>query len=354
METNDDIFLLEATLQQTDDKHLPWQEREWTIGTISGLRPGRRAVGVIEHGTYADGTPLQSPVHVLVGAEEGPVLYVQAAVHGNEVNGVEVLRRVVSGLNPEQMCGALIVVPVANGPGLLARQRHNSFDREDMNRVWPGKADGMISSQMAYNLYNQAIRHAQYVIDLHTANSHTLLHVVYGRGDEASRELAEVFGVGILLEENLNDNLKQSRFDGKLRNTLTARGVAAITPELGGNDHFEEGNIALGVRGIFNVMKHLGMLQGEIELPAQPQITLYGSHLDKVRAHQGGIWVAQIKGGDVVKQGQSLGFIYSIRTFEIVEQVAAPYDGYVLGTSDLPIVNTGDNLANICRIDSSI
>lgn len=339
-------------MQQTHDKHIPWQERQWTIGTAADVQAGTRAMGLIEHGTYADGTPLQSPVHVLVGADEGPVLYVQAAVHGNEVNGVEVLRRVVSGLDPRQMSGVLIVVPVSNGPGLLMRQRRNPFDQEDMNRVWPGKLDGMASQQMAYNLYHQAIRHAQYVIDLHTANSKTLLHVVYGSDDEASRKLAGVFGLEVLLEETVNDDLKQARFLGKLRNTLTARGVPAITPELGGNDHFEEENIALGVRGVLNVMKHLGMLKGAIEPPDRPQITLYGSHLDKVRAHQGGIWVAQIKGGDRVKVGQQLGHIYSMRTFEVVEQVVAPYDGYVLGSSDLPIVNTGDNLVNLCRMDS--
>jgi predicted deacylase len=339
-------------LQHTNDIHLPWQERQWHIGTVSDARPGKRVTGLIEHGTYADGTPWQSPVHVLVGSQEGPVLYVQAAVHGNEVNGIEVLRRVVSSLNPEQMSGALIVVPVANGPGVLMRQRHNPFDREDMNRVWPGKLEGQASQQMAYNLYHQAIRHAQYVIDLHTANSNTLLHVVYGSGEEESRRLAEVFGLKVLLEESITDDLKQSRFLGKLRNVLTAQGVAAITPELGGNDHFEERNIASGIRGVTNVMKHLGMLAGAVEPPDEPQITLYGSHLDKVHAHQGGIWVAQVKGGEQVKRGQQLGHIYSLRTFEVVEQIAAPYDGYVLGTADLPIINTGDNLVNLCRTDN--
>src|SRR5579859_675690 len=346
------LFPLEAILQHTDDKQTPWHDQLWDIGTLIGIRAGSRTTGVIEHGTYADGTPLQSPLHVLVGVEAGPVLYVQAAVHGNEVNGVEVLRRVVSSLNPAAMRGVLIVVPVTNGPGLLTRQRFNPFDKEDMNRVWPGNLSGTTSRQMAYNLYHQAIRYANYVIDLHTANSNTQLHVVYGRGDETSRRLAEVFGVGVLLEENVDENLKQARFLGKLRNTLTAQGVAAITPELGGNDHFEEGNIALGVRGVLNVMKHLGMLSGELELPEKPQITLYGSHQDKVRAHQGGIWVAQVTGGDQVVRGQQLGFIYSLRTFEIVEQIDAPYAGYVLGTTDLPIVNTGDNLVNLCRIET--
>ena len=89
-----------------------------------------------------------------------------------------------------------------------------------MNRVWPGQTHGSTSSQMAYNLYQQAIRHANYVIDLHTASSHYLLHVVYGAGDHASRELAEVFGLDLLLEEEVDQKLKEARFQGKLRNVL--------------------------------------------------------------------------------------------------------------------------------------
>lgn len=339
-------------MQQTNDQHLSWQEREWSIGPLTAVRAGTRTIGLVEHGTYADGTSLQSPLHLLVGAYAGPILYVQAAVHGDEVNGIEVLRRIVRSLDPQHMSGILIVVPVTNGPGVFVRQRTNPFDREDMNRVWPGKLSGSASQQMAYNLYNQVICHAEYVIDLHTANSNTLLHVVYGNGDATSRTLAEIFGLDVLLEETVDENLKQSRFLGKLRNTLVAAGIPAITPELGGNLHFEEEHIVRGVRGVTNVMKHLGMLEGAIEPPDKPQITLYGSHLDKVRSHQGGVWIAQVRGGDQVQQDQALGSIYSIRTFEVIEEVIAPYDGYVLGISDLPIVNTGDNLVNLCRLNS--
>lgn len=292
-------------------------------------------------------------MHVLVGAEEGAVLYVQAAVHGDEVNGVEVVRRVVSALDPKHMRGVLIAIPVVNGPSFIHHQRRNPFDEEDMNRIWPGNVRGLTSQQMAYHLYNQAVRHAQYVIDLHTANSNTVLHVVYGRGDEASRKMAEVFALPVSLEENVNKELTQARFTGKLRNTLTANGIAAITPELGGNNYFEEQNIVRGVRGVTNVMTYLAMLEGTIEPPEQPQITLYGSHLDKVRATHGGIWVAQVQAGTHVSKGQPLGYTYSIRTFAAVESPIAPYDGYVTGTADVPTVNIGDALVAICRLEKA-
>lgn len=330
----------------------PWHERTWHIGTITDARAGTRRAGLIEHGSYADGTPAQTPVHILVGAAEGPVLYVQAGVHGDEVNGVEVVRRIVTSTQPSQLHGTLIAVPVANGPGFLHHQRRNPFDEEDMNRIWPGNIRGLTSQQMVYNLYMQAVRHAQYVIDLHTANSNTVLHVVYGRGDEASRKMAKVFGLDVLLEEAVDQELQQARFTGKLRNTLTAEGIAAITPELGGNLYFEESNIVRGVRGVTNVMKYLGMIEGSIEPPEGQQITLYGSHLDKVRAKQGGIWVAEVRAGMKVSKGQSLGHTYSIRTFEAVESPIAPYDGYVTGTADVPTVNIGDALVSICRLEA--
>jgi predicted deacylase len=189
------------------------------------------------------------------------------------------------------------------------------------------------------------------VIDLHTANSKTLLHVVYSHDDAGSRKLAEVFGVEVLLEEDVREEQKQARFMGKLRNVLNMHGVAAITPELGGNNYFEEENIVLGVRGVTNVMKYLGMLEGGIVPPARPQVTIYGSHLDKVRASRGGIWVAEVKAGERVRKGQGLGHIYSIRTFEVTERLSAPYDGFVLGTADVPIINIGDALVAICRLE---
>ena len=329
--------------------NLPWREREWTAGSAVG-RAGTKTVGMIEHGSTADGSVLRNAVHLVVGAQEGPVLYVQAAVHGDEVNNVEVLRQVLASLDPQRMRGVLIAIPVINGPAFLARRRQNPIDREDMNRVWPGEKDGSTSSQMAFHLYQEAIRQAHYVIDLHTASSNYVLHVVYGAGDAASRKLAEVFGLEVLLEEEVDQKLKQARFQGKLRNVLNALGIPAITPELGGTNRIEPANVALGVRGVTNVMKHLGMLTGEIALPNNPQITLKGSHLDDVITTQGGFWLPQVKAGDRVREGDILGHVYSLLTFEVSETVLAPYNGYVLGGPDSPVVNFGDDVANLCLI----
>lgn len=328
---------------------LPWSERTWTIGSARELRPGSKTIGTIEHGVTADGMQVSNAVHIVLGNEEGPVLYVQGAVHGNEVNPVEVLRQIVHALDPQQLKGALIAVPVVNGPAFTARQRANPLDKEDMNRVWPGRPNGSTSSVMAYNLYQQAIRHANYVVDLHTASSGSLLHVVYGAGDEASRKLAEAFGLEFLLEEAVDEKLKEARFQGKLRNVLNARGVPAITPELGGANRIEPDNVAQGVQGVQNVLKYLGMLPGEVVPPAHPQRTLRGSHLDQITATHGGFWVPQVKGGDYIKEGEIFGHVYTLQTFEIAETIRAPYNGYVLGIPDSPTANFGSGVVNFCR-----
>ncbi len=190
-------------MQQPESKQHPWHQRQWQIGTVVGFRAPGKATDFIEHGHSADGTALQSAVHVLVGTQEGPVLYVQAAIHGDEVNGVEVLHRLLLERDPNALSGVVIIVPVANGPGFIHHRRRNCFDEEDMNRVWPGKEHGSMSQQIASHLSQHAIRHADYVVDLHTASSNTLLHVVYAQGDEKSRKLAEVFGVGVLLEQRV-------------------------------------------------------------------------------------------------------------------------------------------------------
>ena len=153
-------------MQQPESKQISWHERQWQIGTVVGLHPSSKALGFIEHGSSADGTSLQSAVHVLVGAQEGPVLYVQAAIHGDEVNGVEVLRRLVTELDPTSLRGVLIVVPIANGPGFIQHRRRNFLDEEDMNRVWPGKESGWISRANSLSHVSTSYLSRRLVIDL--------------------------------------------------------------------------------------------------------------------------------------------------------------------------------------------
>jgi len=334
---------------ETDGTAVDWPGRVWKAGTAQA-QAGQKVSGLIDYGSSADGSTLASPVCLLIGRQAGPCLYVQAAVHGNEINGIEVLRRVLEELDPVALSGAIIAVPVVNPSGFVNDARRNQFDREDMNRVWPGKEGGQASQQSTLALYREAVSQADYIVDLHTAGAGTLLHVVYGQGDPASRALAEAFGVGVLLEEPVSEDWKQARFAGKLRNLAASKGVPSITPELGATSTFEEPSILAGVRGLLNVLKHLKMLEGEPELPAR-QVTLIGSHLDQVRARQGGLFVAQVRPGEMVTEGQVLGFTYSVRDFQPVEIFHAPYAAMILSVTARPITNTGSGVVSLGLIE---
>jgi len=314
-----------------------------TAGT-AGAAAGEKRFGSIEAGTLATGTPIEVPVCVVNGgAGDGPRLYVQALCHGSEINGLEALRRVLVALDPAQMRGILVAVPVANTVAFMHKERRTSFDNEDMNRVWPGKPDGALSARMAHAIWNGAILGADYLVDLHTGSSTMLTHSVFGEGDDASEQLARVFGTEYLLMEEHDEEWRQARFAGKLRNVAVEAGIPSITPELGGNAKFEEARIREGEAGVRNVMIHLGMIDGEITRPARQVIVR--NHLTRVTVSHGGIFLRAVQPGDEVSVGTPLGTIISARDFSELETVRSPLDGIVLSHVENPILNTGDSCA---------
>ncbi len=304
---------------------------------------GQRSFGVLPIGSLADGTPVEIPVVVVNGARPGKRLFVQAGVHGKELNPIEVLRRVVTDLDPAELSGLLVGVLIANPLSFEARDRRAPYDQEDMNRVWPGKPDGAISQRMAHAIYEGGVRGSDALVDLHTGYSTMLTHTVFGEGDAASEELARVFGTEALLMEEHDEDWQRARFAGKLRNTAVADGIPAITPELGGHSRFEEGRIAEGVTGVLNVLKHLGMLPGEIVRPARQFVVR--NHLTRVTVDRGGLFLASVQPGDEVRAGDRLGILYSPRDFTEVAAVTSPNDAIVVSIAENPVLHTGDSAA---------
>jgi predicted deacylase len=313
-----------------------------TFGTASAA-PGARRYGTLAVGNLADGTPIEIPVVVVNGAREGKRLFLQAGVHGKELNPIEVLRRVVTGLEPAGLAGVLVGVISANPLSFVARDRRAPYDLEDMNRVWPGKADGAISQRMAHAIYEGGVRGSDALVDLHTGSSTMLTHSVFGEGDAASEALARVFGTEVLLMEERDEDWQRARFAGKLRNTATADGIPAITPELGGHSTFEPERIAAGVTGVLNVLKHLGMIEGEIVRPARQYVVR--NHLTRVSVDRGGLFVPAVVPGDEVRAGDRLGILYSPRDFAEVATVVSPNDAVVLSVAENPVLHTGDSAA---------
>lgn len=312
------------------------------VGTARAAR-GEKAFGFLPVGTLADGSPIEIPVVVLSGAEDGPRLFVQSVVHGSEINPLEAMRRVVTELDPSRLRGTLIAVLIANVIAFQHRERRTVFDGEDMNRVWPGRADGRLSERMAFAIYEHAVKGCDAVVDLHTGYSTMLTHVVYGEGDAGSEELARVFGTEYLLMEERDEEWEEMRFAGKLRNVAAADGLPAITPELGGAARFEEERIASGVTGVRNVLVHYGMIEGQLQRPSR-QIIIR-NHLTRVLADHGGVFTPSVRLGDELAAGQTIGIIYSARDFRVLQEVRSPAEAVLLSYAENPVVHTGDAVA---------
>lgn len=323
---------------------------------INGMtaEPGQKVAGVLPVGNFADGAPLEVPFMVLNGAGEGPVVYVQAACHGSEINGLEVIRRLVTEeVDVAALRGAFIIVPVANVTAFTHRQGHTPFDNENMNRVWPGKPEGRMSERLAHEIWHNCIEPADYVIDLHTGNSTLVTHVVFMGGESASEGLAYNFGVEVLIREEKDADWQKARFAGKLRNYADSAGKPAICPELGGNSKFEPERIEQGLRGVLNIAKHLGMIDGQPELPKRQTVVAQG-HLTQVKADQGGAALYEVTGGDRVSKGDLICRIYSIRDFQVVQEIRSPADGMIIMVAENPVLHTGDTVAMMGKIVDEI
>jgi len=303
------------------------------------------------------GVELTTTVHTYRGADPGPTLYVQAAQHGREINGTELLRRFHERLPLESLSGTVIAVPVAN-PLTFDRVSYTTpepFDsiNPNMNRVWPGDADGSLHQRMAARLW-EYVTAADAVVDLHTGSPDMLPHVVYRAGDDRSRALAEAFGTDLLVAERTGDDAPDAwsrrDFDGKLRVTVAEEGVPAITPELGHNKQILEDVVADGVTGLLDVCRHLDLFPGAV--PTRDQ-TVGRNHAGQVTATDSGLFRPNptLEVGDVVEAGTSVGTVYHPTTYEPLHEAHVDRDGVLYTLTREATVTAGDRLANVALVD---
>jgi predicted deacylase len=299
------------------------------------------------------GTPVRTTVHTY-GDGDGPTLYVQAAQHGREINGTEVLRRVHERLDPADVSGTLVAVPVAD-PLTFDRVSYTTPEALDsvnsnMNRVWPGDAEGSIHERMAAALWEYA-GDADAIVDLHTGSPEMLTHTVYLDGDAESRSLAVAFGTDLLLAEAAGDDAdtewSERNFDGKLRVAATRAGIPSITPELAHNKELVEPAIETGVRGVLNVMRELGMLDGDVERASQQSTAR--NHLGRVTAAESGLFhpAPEAELGRDVEAGEHLGRVYDPTTYETLQTVTADRSGVVYSVAREATVTAGQTLVGV-------
>ena len=315
----------------------------FTIGGVT-VPAGERQLVDLPVSKLSNRTPVTLPVHVLHGTRPGPAMFVSAAVHGDELNGVEIIRRVLRTLGPGNIRGTLLCVPIVNAYGFIGRSRYLP-DRRDLNRSFPGSASGSLAARLANLLLTEVVKRCQLGIDLHTAAVHRVnlpqIRCAYTNSARC-RELGIAFGAEVVLES--------PERPGSLRRAAREAGIDVLVYEGGEGLRFDEFAIKVGVDGIANVMLKTGMLQlpdGVEPMPADSmRQPVFANTAKWVRAPDGGVFRPLKRIGQAVSEGETMGFVAN--PYEDMQtEIKSPHRGIVVGSTTLPIVNMGDALYHI-------
>ena len=319
----------------------------FTIGGTE-IKAGERRLVDLPVSKLSNHTPVTLPVHVLHGNQPGPTMFVSAAIHGDELNGVEIIRRVLRTLQPGNIAGTLLCVPVVNAYGFIGRSRYLP-DRRDLNRSFPGSAGGSLAARLAHLFLHEVVHRCQFGIDLHTAAVHRV-NLPQIRSNFAKsprcRELSEAFGAQVVLES--------PERPGSLRRAARESGIDVLVYEGGEGLRFDDFAIRAGVDGIANVMLKTGMLQlpdgVEPARPPEGREPVFANASKWIRAPDGGIFRTAKHIGNAVSAGEIIGYVAN--PYEEGESaVRATHRGIIVGRTTLPIVNMGDALFHIAWAD---
>ena len=315
----------------------------FVIGGTS-VPAGERRLVDLPVSKLSNHTPVALPVHVMHGSRPGPTMFVSAAIHGDELNGVEIIRRVLRTLQPANLADTLLCVPIVNAYGFIGRSRYLP-DRRDLNRSFPGSPNGSLAARIANLLLTEVVKRSQLGIDLHTAAVHRV-NLPQIRCDfkkrPRSRELSLAFGAEVILES--------PERAGSLRKAAREMGVDVLVYEGGEGLRFDEFAIQAGVDGIAGVMLSIGMLElpdgVEAAKPAGRRAPIFANASTWVRAPEGGIFRTRHRIGGAVNESEIVGFIANPYDDADVP-VVSPRRGIIVGRTTLPIVNLGDALFHV-------
>lgn len=288
-------------------------------------------------------TEVALPVQVIRGKHPGPVLFISAAIHGDELNGVEIIRRLLKLPSLKKLHGTLIAIPIVNVYGFLNQSRYLP-DRRDLNRSFPGSDHGSLAARLAHIFMSEIVEQCTHGIDLHTGAIHraNLPQIRANLDDPTTAELARVFGIPVILNSDIRDN--------SLREAAAERGIPMLLYEAGEALRFDEVSIRAGLRGIISVMRHLNMLPASKtpgkEKKAKPAMVARSSRW--VRAPVSGILRTMIPLGASVTKHQLLG-VLSDPFGEHETQVISPVDGIVIARINIPLANEGEALFHIAQ-----
>ena len=294
--------------------------------------------GSIERLSWApfSGITEATPVVVVRGVRPGPTLCLTAAIHGNEINGIQIVQRIIHSLEPDKLSGNVIAVPIVNLQGFRRKSRYLS-DRRDLNRYFPGHPQGSAAGRIAYSFFHGIVMQCDALVDIHTGSFQrpNLTQLRANALKPAVKRLTQGFGpIAVLHSEG-------SR--GTLRRAADAAGVSAVTLELGESHRIQPGKVEQGYRGIQSLMAVLEMVDEKKPAADAP---LYFHRSKWVRANDGGLFLSRVSLGEAVGAGQLLGIVTDPISEERNE-ILSSHDGRVLGMAINQVVMPGKRLFRI-------
>jgi len=325
----------------------------FAVGTASAAR-GAKATGVMAVPAGSDAA-LEITVAVVNGARPGPVLALVAGAHGTEYASIVAVEELIENLDPADVSGTVILVPLLNTPSFEQKVPHvNPIDGKSMNRFYPGKADGTQTERALYAMTKQVVDRSDYLIDFHGGDLDEDLRpysywVKTGKPkqDETSRRMVLAFGLGtIIISSDRPTDLAATRY---LDATASARGKPSITVEAGHAGTVEPGDVGALVDGTLSVMRLLKMLPGE---PSMVESPVWIESIQPVTSEQTGIFYPLVERGAYVAKGMKLGYVTDYVGRRISE-ARAPAAGIVLYVCAVPSMKKGDTVANIGVVAAS-
>ena len=305
------------------------------------IKPGTVETVDIPVSRLSTNTEIAMRVRVVHGAKPGPVIFVSGSVHGDEIIGVEICRRLLGTISAKRLAGTLLCIPIVNAYGFVQHQRYLP-DRRDLNRSFPGSANGSLAAQLAHRFTQEIIARCEVGIDLHSAGLHreNLPQIRVSAERPRAVELAEAFAAPAIIGSPWRE--------GSLRQTAAEHGCDVLLLEAGEALRFNELSMRVGVQGILRVMAQLGMgVRQPRKAGAKP---IRSRRTIWLRAPEGGIFRTVKPSGAFVQKDETLGYLADPFGDKDM-QVTSPIAGVIIGRSNLPVVNQGDALMHIAEVE---
>jgi len=307
------------------------------------VNPGEAQEILLKISEFYTAQPVNIPVTVIRGVEDGPRVFLTAAIHGDELNGVEIVRTIMSELDPAHLKGTVLCTPVLNRWGFLSHSRYLP-GRRDLNRYFPGNPSGNLAARVAHKIFVEIVQGSECGIDMHTASvgRTNLAHIRGDMDNEKVRRMAKAFGTEIIIDRPTRGRT--------LRSAATRAGIPTIILEAGETFRFQRAMVNKGVAGVRNVLADLGMIEGSVQ---EPRFQVIVKVSEWIRAERGGILEIQIRPGYLLYEGDEIAVVSTPFGREVTT-LRSPLTGLVIGITTIPLVQPGEAICHIAKLEKTL